>query len=40
MVKNQSFDVTFHDMIDVASMSREELKELPEKVKEIIASAL
>lgn len=40
MAKNQSFDVTFHDMIDVASMSREELKELPEKVREIIASAL
>ena len=38
--KHQSFDVTFHEPIDVKGMSREELKELPDKVREIIASAL
>lgn len=38
--KHMSFDVTFHPMIDVASMDRHELAELPEKVKAIIASAL
>ena len=37
---HQSFDVTFHEMIDVASMDRHELAELPEKVREIIASAI
>ena len=40
MLKHQSFDVTFHEMIDVASMDRHEQAELPEKVKSIIQSAL
>ena len=38
--KHQSFDVTFHDLIDVASMDRSEYAALPEKVREIIKSAL
>jgi hypothetical protein len=32
--------VTFHEMIDVASMDRKEYAELPEKVRDIIKSAL
>ena len=38
--KHQSFDVTFHDPIDVAAMDRKEYAELPSKVREIIRSAL
>lgn len=38
--KHQSFDVTFHEMIDVAAMDRSEYAVLPEKVRDIIASAL
>ena len=38
--KHQSFDVTFHPAIDVASMDRQEQADLPEKVRDIIASAL
>jgi 1-acyl-sn-glycerol-3-phosphate acyltransferase len=38
--KHQSFDVTFHEMIDVAAMDRKEYAELPEKVRDIIKSAL
>ena len=38
--KHQSFDVTFHEMIDVAAMDRSEYAALPEKVRDIIASAL
>ena len=38
--KHQSFDVTFHEIIDVAAMDRKEYAELPEKVREIIKSAL
>ena len=38
--KHQSFDVTFHDPIDVVSMERKEYAELPEKVRDIIKSAL
>ena len=40
MHKHQSFDVTFHEMIDVASMDRHQQAELPEMVKSIIQSAL
>ncbi len=38
--KHMSFDVTFHPLIDVASMDRHEQAELPDKVRDIIASAL
>ena len=40
MRKHQSFDVTFHAPVDVASMDRHQQAELPEKVREIIQSAL
>ena len=38
--KHQSFDVIFHEMIDLAAMDRKEYAELPEKVRDIIKSAL
>ncbi len=40
VTKHLSFDVTFHDMIDVASMDRHQQAELPEMVRDIIKSAL
>ena len=40
MLKHQSFDVTFHEPIDVSAMDRYQQAELPEKVREIIQSAL
>ncbi len=40
IVKGTSFDVTIHPLIDVSTLSREELKALPEKVENIIRSAL
>lgn len=39
-VKGTSFDVTVHPAIDCSLLSREELKELPSRVEEIIRSAL
>ena len=38
--KDLSFDVTFHEPIDLAGMSRQEMADLPEKVREIVKSAL